>query len=126
MCWYPRWICSMFSMVLVPSALSAAISKCNPRTDIRARHADRAKWLLEIVADHQGPVRVAQDDLRAHVDQFVREEQAALEHLLVDEHAAFGLGGHHQYDAQQVGSETRPWMIAHGHDATIDEGLVIL
>lgn len=77
-------------MVLVPSALSAAISSATPARISGLVSAYRPKWLLEIVAVHHHPVRVAQDDLRAHVDQFVREEQAALEHLLVDEHAAFG------------------------------------
>ena len=70
-----------------------------------------------------GPVGVAKNDLRAHVNQLVDEEEAAFKHFLVDEHTALGLSGHHQYDAHQVRSKTRPGGIVNGHDGTVDEGL---
>ena len=67
--------------------------------------------------DHR-PVRVAQDDARAHLDQLVDEEQPALEHLLVDQDGALGLGGHDQRDAQQVGGKGRPGRVVDlGHGA---------
>lgn len=34
--------------------------------------------------DDRRTVRIAQDNLRAHVDQFIDEKETALEHLLVD------------------------------------------
>src|SRR3954469_16373927 len=37
-----------------------------------------------IAADDDGAVRVAEDDARAHLNQFVREEEPRLEHLLED------------------------------------------
>ena len=61
-----------------------------------------------VMTDDDGAVRVAQDDLRPHVDELVHEEQAAFKHLLVDEHAALRLGGHDEHHAQQVGRQSRP------------------
>ena len=52
---------------------------------------------------HYGAMRVAQDDLRAHVDEFVDEEEAAFKHLLVEKHAPFGLCGHDKENRKEVG-----------------------
>ena len=48
-------------------------------------------------------MRVAQDDLGAHVNQLVDEKQAALKHLLVHQHTAARLGGRDEHlQAAQV------------------------
>ena len=78
---------------------------------------------MVVEADDVGAVRVAEDDLRAHVDEFVDEKQTALEHFLVDEHGAFGLRGHHQNDTDKVRCEAGPGRIGHGEDAAVHEGL---
>ena len=91
--------------------------------DVGRSHADAAQLVMVIEADDVGAVRVAEDDLRAHVDEFVDEEQAALEHLLVDERGAFGLGGHHQNDTDKVGGEAGPRRVGDGEDAAVHEGL---
>ena len=67
-------------------------------------------------------MRVAEDDLRTHVDELVGEEQAALEHLLMDQDAAFGLGGRHQNNGQQIRRETWPRCVRYGEDGAVDEG----
>ena len=81
--------------------------------DVGRGHANATQGMGFVEADDIGTVRVAEDDLRTHVDELVHKEQAALEHLLVDEHGAFGLGGHHQNDTDQVGASlqcsTQTW-----------------
>ena len=72
--------------------------------------------------DHRSSVRVAKDDLRPHVDQLIHKEQAAFEHLLMDQHTTDSLGGNHQEDTQQVRRKSRP-MSAEGtsHIHNIDQ-----
>ena len=79
-------------------------------TDIGRGHAPGAELELVVVAYDNGAVGVAEDDLGAHVDELVDEEQAALEHLLVYEHAALALGGDHQQNAQKV-RLIMPWLL---------------
>ncbi len=54
------------------------------------------------------PVRVAHDDVGPHQDQLVGEDQAVLEHPLVHEDRALGLGGEGDRDRGQVGGEGGP------------------
>ena len=72
-------------------------------------------------SDDGSPVRVAKDDLGAHVDQLVHEKKTALEHLLVDEDTSFGFGGNNEHDAEQVGRETGPRRIGNGEDGAVEE-----
>nr|GFD53480.1 hypothetical protein [Tanacetum cinerariifolium] len=76
--------------------------QCYPSADIRRRHGDAVQLLVAVEADNSSAVRVAQDNLGAHVDELVHEEQARLKHLLVNEHRALGLRGYHEDNAQQV------------------------
>ena len=78
------------------------------------------------MAHHHGAVGVAKDNLCTHVDELVDEEQAALKHLLVDEHAALGLSGNHEQHRDEVGGETGPGGIGDGHDGTVDEGVYFI
>src|SRR6185312_3280956 len=71
-------------------------------------------------------MRIAEDDLRAHVQQFIYEEKAALEHLLMDQHRALGLYRHHQHDADQVGCKARPGRVGDGHDSTVNKGFYLV
>ena len=73
--------------------------------DVGALHALAVKPAR---AAHDRAVRVADDHPSAHRDQLVDEEQPVLEHLLVDQDQALGLGGHGQGDAGEVGGEGRP------------------
>ena len=73
----------MFPIVEVPSAQSAAMQHRHPGADVRARHPLPVEPRRP---GHDRPVRVAEDDPRAHRDELVHEEQAALEHLLEDQH----------------------------------------
>ncbi len=72
----------------VPSAQSAAISIAMPGADVRARQPLAVELRR---AGDDGAVRVAEDDPGAHADELVDEEEAALEHLLEDEHRAVRL-----------------------------------
>src|SRR6478736_4364123 len=49
-------------------------------------------------ADDDGTMGVAEYDARAHPDQLVHEEQAGLEHLLVDDDHSLALGGGDERD----------------------------
>ena len=81
---------------------------------------------LLVVTHNDGAVRIAEDDLRTHVDEFVHEEQARFEHLLVDEHRSLGLCAHHEEHAQQVGRESRPGRIGQRHERAVDEGVYLV
>ena len=76
-----------------------------------------------IVPDHRRPVRIAQNDLSAHVDQLIHEKQATLEHLLVNQHRPFGLRRNDQKDRQQVGRQPGPGSVGYVHDRAVDETL---
>ncbi len=95
----------------------------NTGTDIGRRHPDATQGDLVIQANDGGTMRVTQNDLCSHVNQFVYEKEPAFEHLLMDQYTPFGLCGYHQYDADQVGCEPRPWSIGNGHDRTIHKAL---
>ncbi len=85
-------------------------------------HADAVQAVALIKADDGGAVRVAEDNLSAHINELIHEKQARLEHLLVNEHRAFGLRSHYQKDAEQIGREPRPGMIRDGQDAAVEVG----
>ena len=91
--------------------------------DVGAGHTACAQPDLAVVAYDDGTVRVAEDDLCAHVDELVDEEQAAFEHLLVEEHGATGLRGHDEQHGEQVGREAWPGSVGEGHDGAVDERL---
>ena len=75
------------------------------------------------MAYDNGTVRVAKDNLRAHVDKFIDEEQTALEHLLVEEHRSACLSSHRNEHGEQVRSQSWPRRIGNGHGGTVDERL---
>ena len=76
-----------------------------------------------VVSHHYGAVRVAEDDLCAHVDEFVHEEESALKHLLMEEHRALGLCGYHDEHREQVGGQSGPGGVGQRHDGAVDEGV---
>ena len=73
------------------------------------------------MADDYGTVRVAENNLRSHINQLVYEEQAAFKHFLMNQHAAFGLCRHNEHDTQQVRSEPRPGGVGYRHDGAVDK-----
>ena len=66
--------------------------------DIGAGHVVVLELARVVMAYYDCSVRVAEDDLCAHVDQFIHEEEARFEHLLVNEDRTAGLRGYNQYD----------------------------
>ena len=52
--------------------------------DVGTCHSATAKLDFSVVADDDGAMRVAKDDLCAHIDEFIDEKQATLEHFLVE------------------------------------------
>ena len=78
------------------------------------------------MAHDDGTMGIAEDDLRTHVDELVDKEQTALEHLLVEEHRASGLGGYGDKYGQEVGCESRPRSIGQRHDGAVDERLYLI
>ena len=81
----------MLEISLVPLADNAAMSNDNAGPNIGRRHLDAFEVLLSVQSDNGSPVGITQDDLRTHIDKFVHEEEAAFEHLLVDEDGSFCL-----------------------------------
>ena len=71
-------------------------------------------------------MRVTKDNLRPHINQLVHKEQAALEHLLVNQHRTFGLCGHHEQHTQQIRGQSRPRRIAQGHERTVQERINLI
>ena len=61
--------------------------------------------------DDDRAMRIAEHDARAHADQLVDEEEARLEHLLVDEDHALALRRGHERDRHRVRRERRPRLI---------------
>ena len=81
---------------------------------------------LPVVPNHHRSVGVAEDNLRTHVNQFIYEEEAALEHLLVYQHRAACLRRHYQDDRQQVRRQSGPWRIGDREDRPIDKRLYLI
>ena len=79
--------------IAMPARMSGLSSRC--AVELRGPGDDDA-------------VRVAEDDPRAHPDELVDEEQAALEHLLEDQHRAARLRRDGDRDRGQVGRERGP------------------
>ena len=98
----------------------------NTGTDIRGRHIAATQFETVVMSDYYGAVRVAQNDLRSHVYQFVHEEEAAFKHLLMNQHAAFRLCGNYQQYAQQVRRQSGPGRIGYCHDRTVYEGFYLI
>ena len=69
---------------------------------------------------------VAEDNLRTHVYQFIYEEKAALEHLLVYQHRAACLRRHYQDHRQQVWRQSWPWCIGDREDRPVDKRLYLI
>ena len=77
-------------------------------TNIGAGHVVMLELTRVVMPHHNRSMRVAEDDLRAHVNQFVHKEETRFEHLLMDKHRAACLRGYDQYDREQVRRETGP------------------
>ena len=73
------------------------------------------------MAYYHSSMRVAEDNLGAHVDELIDEEQTALEHLLMEQDGAARLGGYHDEHAEQVGRQSGPGGISQCHDGAIDK-----
>lgn len=112
----------LIATVYLPDVLDAACAfgthSCDEQgdtcTDIGACHAACTELDAVVLTHDDGAVRVAEDDLRAHVDELVDEEETALEHLLMDKHGAAGLGGYDEEHGEQV--RRRP---GHGASASV-------
>ena len=82
------------------AACTVGTHRCNEQgntgTDIRTCHSAGTESDLMVVAHHHSTVRVAENNLCTHIDELVDEEQSALEHLLMEEHAATCLCRHNE------------------------------
>src|SRR5437764_4736360 len=54
--------------------------QCNAGAYVGAANGYAAKLLLSFQTDNHRTMRIAEDDLRAHVDQLVNKKQTALKH----------------------------------------------
>src|SRR5207237_2365046 len=61
--------------------------------------------------DDHGAVRVAEDDARTHADEFVHEEHARLEHLLVHHDDALALRCGHDGNRHHICRECGPRLV---------------
>ena len=75
-----------------------------------------------LARDHD-TVRIADDDVGAHLDQRIDEVHAALEELLEEEHRAPALGGEHQHGAHEVRRELGPGAVVHPRHPAAHVGL---
>ena len=90
----------MLSITLVPLALRAAMSRAMPARMSGGSHVVGLQQELMVVAYYNSPVRIAQNDLRAHFNEIVDEIQTALKHFLMHQYAAAALCGHNEHYAQ--------------------------
>ena len=74
-----------------------------------------------VVTDNNCPVRIAENDLRTHINEFIHEEETALKHLLMDEDTTLALGCRNKYHAEKVRRKAWPWSICDIEDRTIKE-----
>ena len=90
-------------------------------TYVGACHSAGAQLSFAVVSHDDASVWVAQNDLCTHVNEFVDEEQTALEHLLMYKYRAASLSSHHDEHRQEVRSKSRPRSIGQSEDSTVDE-----
>ena len=109
-----------------PCADNAAISNATPGTNIRRTHFNTSQLIFTLQSDDGSTVRIAEDDLSTHVDKLVDKEQAALKHLLMDEHTTSRLYSHDQDDTHEVRCKARPWRIIDREDRTINKRLDLI
>ena len=76
-----------------------------------------------VVSYDDSTVRVAEDDLGTHIDEFIDKEQTALEHLLMNQNASLALGRHHKDHTDQVRGKTRPRSIGNMENRPVEEGI---
>ena len=123
-------VASLNLVAVVDDAGAVGTEGCDEQgdagADVGRGHANTTQVVGVVEADDIGTMGVAEDDLRTHVDEFVDEEQAALEHLLVDEHGALGLGGYHKGNGYEVGREAWPRRVGNSHDAAVHETLYLV
>ena len=100
--------------------------KSHTGTDVGRCHVSGSKWVLASKTDNGGPVRVAEYNLGSHIDEFIDKEEAALEHLLVDKHAASGLYGCDKGYTYQVGCESWPWCVRDGEYGSVHETVYLI
>ena len=74
-----------------------------------------------VMTNHHSTVRITENDLRTHINQFIHEEEAALEHLLMEEDAATSLGSHYEEHGKKVRSESWPRGIGKRHDGAVNK-----
>ena len=98
----------------------------NAGTNIRRNHIGTTQFETIAQPDHSRPVRIAKNDLRSHVDQFVDKEETAFEHLLMDQHTADSLRRHNEEDTQQVRRQSRPGSIGNRHNGAVDKRLDLI
>ena len=66
--------------------------------DIGAGHVVMLELARVVMAYYDCSVRIAEDYLCAHINEFVHEEEAGFEHLLVNEDRTACLRGYHKDD----------------------------
>lgn len=74
--------------------------------DVGTCHAAGTQTDFPVVTNHNGAVRVAENDLCPHVDKFINEEETALKHFLMEQHTATGLRSHNEQNGDKVGGES--------------------
>ena len=77
-------------------------------------------------ADHYGPVGVAEDYTRSHVEKLIHKEKTALEHLLMYQHTAACLSADHQKNTDEIGRQTRPRSVGDCHRGAVDKILYLI
>ena len=95
----------------------------NTGTYIRRSHVIAFQLARMVMPYHHRPVRIAENDLCSHINQFVHKEEPGFEHLLVNEHRSFRLRSNHQEDREQIRRETGPRCICNREDRAVKERL---
>ena len=70
--------------------------QCHSGANIGRGHCRSSQVYRVVVAYDRSSVWVAQDNLGSHIDEFIYEEESALEHFLVNQYRTFCLSRNHQ------------------------------
>ena len=66
-------------------------------------------------------MRITEDYLCTHVNEFIHEEQTTLKHLLVEKYTTLCLCSNNEQHRDKVWCQSWPWSIANGHNRSINE-----
>jgi len=102
---YPRSTCWTLRMTERPGARSAAAIRAISGANV---WGDDGRTVKTARADHERPMRIAEQDARAHFAIRLSTKNSRLSRALVIRHRPFALCGDHQRERREVAGKAGP------------------